>query len=176
MKGCFILKKLVVCTTNFTYFCLNIDSMASLEIELKQQKFADEKVKANINVLYTANWLYNRISTVLKPFLLSHEQFNIMRILRGSHPSPMCQKEILARMIAPQSNVTLILKKLTTKKLVNISRSERDNREYVIEITESGLELLQLIDVELKSKHERFNQLSESEAYHLNALLDKLRE
>jgi hypothetical protein len=37
-------------------------------------------VKANLNVLYTANWLYNRISAVLKPFEVTHEQFNVLRI------------------------------------------------------------------------------------------------
>jgi DNA-binding MarR family transcriptional regulator len=59
-------------------------------------------------------------------------------------------------MISPQSNLTLILKKLTTKKLVSIGRSERDSREYVIEITASGLALLKSIDVQLKSKNDRF--------------------
>jgi DNA-binding MarR family transcriptional regulator len=150
--------------------------MASLETALKQKKFTDEKVKANINVLYTANWLYNRISAMLKPFAITHEQFNVLRILRGSHPTPMCQKDILARMIAPQSNLTLILKKLTAKQLVSISRSERDNREYVIEITKAGLELLQQIDNQFKTKGERFNQLTKAEAMQLNELLDKLRE
>jgi len=68
--------------------------MASLEEEIQQSSFANEHIKANLNVLFTANWLYNKISSILKPYNLTHEQFNVLRILRGSHPRSMCQKDI----------------------------------------------------------------------------------
>jgi DNA-binding MarR family transcriptional regulator len=150
--------------------------MASFEQEIKQANFANENLKANLNVLFTANFLYNKITTALKPFNLTHEQFNVLRILRGSHPNSMCQKDVLSRMIAPNSNVTLIIKKLLDKKWVTVEQSERDKREYVINITETGLELLARINDELKSKEMVSNKLTTSEAFHLNALLDKLRE
>lgn len=150
--------------------------MASFEQEIKQANFANENLKANLNVLFTANFIYNKITTALKPFNLTHEQFNVLRILRGSHPNSMCQKDVLSRMIAPNSNVTLIIKKLLDKKWVTVEQSERDKREYIINITETGLELLARINNELKSKEMDSNKLSPSEAFHLNALLDKLRE
>lgn len=150
--------------------------MASFEQEIKQASFANENLKANLNVLFTANFIYNKITTALKPFNLTHEQFNVLRILRGSHPNSMCQKDVLSRMIAPNSNVTLIIKKLLDKKWVTVEQSERDKREYVINITETGLELLARINDELKSKEMDSNKLTTSEAFHLNALLDKLRE
>lgn len=148
--------------------------MASLEEAIKQSKFQNEHIKANLNVLYTANWLYNKIAGRLKPFNLTHEQFNVLRILKGSHPKAMCQKDILSRMIAPNSNVTLIVKKLLTKELIEVNQSEIDKREYQINITNAGLELL--IQVEEALKTETISNLSTSEAFHLNALLDKLRE
>jgi DNA-binding MarR family transcriptional regulator len=120
--------------------------MASLEQEIKQSKFANEHVKANINILFTANWLYNRLSAALKPFNITHEQFNVLRILKGSHPKQMCQKDILSRMIAPNSNLTLIVKKLVAKQLINVSQSAVDKREYQINITGPGLTLLSEID------------------------------
>lgn len=150
--------------------------MATFEEEIKQSNFASEQLKANLNVLFTANYLYNKITAALKPFNLTHEQFNVLRILRGSHPNSMCQKNILSRMIAPNSNVTLIINKLVDKGWVKVEQSERDRREYVINITESGLELLSQINEDFKSKEEGINKLTTSEAFHLNALLDKLRE
>ena len=150
--------------------------MASFEQEIKQSNFANEQLKANLNVLFTANFLYNKITTALKPFNLTHEQFNVMRILRGSHPNSMCQKDILSRMIAPNSNLTLIIKKLVDKNWIIVEKAEWDRREYVINITEGGLEVLEQINKVLKSREEFFNKLSTSEAFHLNALLDKLRE
>jgi DNA-binding MarR family transcriptional regulator len=150
--------------------------MASLEEEIKQTKFGNENLKANINVLFTANWLYNKISAYLKPHNLTHEQFNVLRILKGSHPKSMCQKDILSRMIAPNSNLTLIVKKLIAKKLIQVLQSELDKREYQINITDEGIKLLEEIDVEFKNIEKPLNNLTVSEAFHLNALLDKLRE
>ncbi len=149
--------------------------MASLEEEIKQSKFPNEHIKANLNVLFTANWLYNKISANLKPYNLTHEQFNVLRILKGSHPRKMCQKDVLSRMIAPNSNVTLIVKKLVEKQLIVVQQSSLDKREYEINITKSGLKLLEEIDKELKSNSNNISNLSISEAFHLNALLDKLR-
>lgn len=149
--------------------------MATLEEELKQSKFDNELLKANINVLFTANWLYNRISASLKPHNLTHEQFNVLSILKGSHPRSMCQKDILSRMIAPNSNVTLIVKKLITKELIQVVQSEVDKREYKINITEGGIALLQVIHSEFKKRETPWSNLNTSEAFHLNALLEKLR-
>lgn len=157
------------------YICLGIKIMASLEQEIHQERFVNDRIKATLNVLYTANWLNNMINASLKPFNLTHEQYNVLRILRGKHPQCMCQKDILRRMIARNSNITLIIKKLVTKSMVQVLPSAKDGREYEISITPKGLELLTLIDKDLESKKDTMSTLSESEAFHLNALLDKIR-
>ena len=149
--------------------------MASIEEEIQQKKFTNEFLKANINILFTANWLNNKLAVYFKAFNLSNEQFNVLRILRGKHPAQMCQKDILARMIARQSNLTMILKKLVQKGLVNIARSETDGRAYLISITEAGLGTLEKLDIAMEPLQNSFNPLTISEAFHLNALLDKLR-
>jgi DNA-binding MarR family transcriptional regulator len=150
--------------------------MSSLEQAIQQSKFESELVKAHINVLYTSNILANKQATVLKPFNLTQEQFNVLRILRGSMPKSMCQKDILCRMVAPSSNVTLLIKKLVTKKLVHVSQSDIDRREYVINITKAGLNTLAAIDIVLEKTKDEWKQLSEAEAKQLNKLLDKLRQ
>lgn len=147
--------------------------MASLEKELKQSKFDNEILKANINVLFTANWLYNKISANLKPHNLTHEQFNVLRILKGSNPKSMCQKDILSRMIAPNSNLTLIIKKLIDKKHIQVLQSETDKREHQINITKQGIKLLD--EIEIEKSIEPISKLSINEAFHLNTLLEKLR-
>jgi len=149
--------------------------MASIEQEIKQKKFSNELVKANVNLLFTANWLNNRITSLLKPHNVTHEQFNVLRILKGSHPSKMCQKDILSRMIAPNSNMTLLIKKLKDKNFVEVLQSDRDKREYEIAISETGLMLLSKIEAMLQTKISDFNLLDEAEAVVLNTLLDKLR-
>jgi DNA-binding MarR family transcriptional regulator len=150
--------------------------MASLEKEIQQSSFANEHIKANLNVLFTANWLYNKISAILKPYNLTHEQFNVLRILRGSHPRSMCQKDILRRMISPSSNVTLIVKKLVDKEMITVLQSDADRREYVINIKKKGLDLLKELDRHLENQKEHISTLSDSEAKQLNKLLDKMRE
>jgi DNA-binding MarR family transcriptional regulator len=149
--------------------------MASLEKEIQQPVFANEHIKANLNVLFTANWLYNKITTVLKPYNLTHEQFNVLRILRGSHPKSMCQKDILCRMISPSSNVTLIIKKLLQKEMITLIQSDTDRREYVINIKKKGLDLLKELDLRLAKEQGYLSKLSEAEAKQLNKLLEKMR-
>ena len=149
--------------------------MASIEQEIKQKKFSNELVKANVNLLFTANWLNNRITSLLKPHNMTHEQFNVLRILKGSHPRKMCQKDILSRMIAPNSNMTLLIKKLKDKNFVEVLQSDRDKREYEIAISETGLMLLSKIEAIMQTKVTEFNLLDEAEAVVLNSLLDKLR-
>lgn len=148
--------------------------MPSLEQELKSG-FINERVKANLNILFTASFLSNRINSNLKPFGLTHEQFNVLRILRGRYPESMCQKDILNRMIARNSNVTLIIRKLSKKGWVHVGQSPKDRREYEINITQEGLQLLQELDKHLYTQQGDFSSLTESEAFHLNALLDKIR-
>ena len=149
--------------------------MGKLEQDLQQKKFNNEVVKANINILFTANLIYNQISSYLKPYDLTHEQFNVLRILRGKHPECMCQKDVLSRMVAPKSNLTLILKKLVAKNLVSVAQSSKDKREYEISITELGLDKLGILDIEMIKFDHSITNLTESEAIQLNELLDKIR-
>jgi len=149
--------------------------MASIEKELKSKKFTSEQVKSNLNVMFTSNWLNNQVSALLKPFNITSEQYNVLRILKGQHPNSICQKEILARMIAKQSNITLIIRKLKDKKLVEVERLEADRRHYEITISDLGLSLLVKVDVVFNEEMPKINHLSVSEAFHLNSLLDKAR-
>lgn len=147
-----------------------------IEEELQTTNFKDEVQKAGLNILFTAAWLHNKTSCTLKDHGLYHEQYNVLRILRGQGTKRISQKEILCRMINKNSNLTRIIDKLKAKKLVSVQVSETDKREYMIGITKTGINLLNRIDKDLNAQAVSRLNLSESEAFHLNALLDKLRD
>lgn len=146
-----------------------------LEDELKNPHFASEQTKAIINILFTASYLHNHISTHLKKFGLSHEQFNVLRILKGQHPKAVAQKDILHRMIDRNSNLTRIIAKLKEKKLITVNRSETDKREYEISLNESAFALLSQAEEGMVKANPLASRLNVSEAFHLNALLEQIR-
>lgn len=147
-----------------------------LEDEIKTKCFQSEEAKAKMNVMFTASWLHCRISAHLKEFGISHEQYNVLHILRNQHPQVVAQKDILDRMLERNSNLTRILSKLKAKGLVTIERSADDRREYEIKLSAAALPFLDTIH-ESMSKHAcSMHGLSVSESFHLNALLDKMRE
>ena len=146
-----------------------------IEEQLKTAKFATEEQKAQVNVLFTANAIKTNLNNKLKAFDLTHEQFNVLRIIKGQFPVPICVKEITDRMIEANSNTTRILDKLQEKGLVNRTLSERDRRELWIVLTDKGNELLTNISQNFEIDNPFAGRLSMAEASLLNTLLNKLR-
>jgi DNA-binding MarR family transcriptional regulator len=148
----------------------------TIEEELKTQKFQDEYHKATLNVMFTASWLKNKVFQILKNYNLSHEQYNVLRILRGQSPNSLCLREISARMIDRNSNTTRIIDKLEAKGLVACAQSAADKRELNIRVTTTGLALLAEIDTDFNTYQPHLSNLTIEEARILNQLLDKMRE
>lgn len=147
-----------------------------IEEALKTNKFKSDQHKAMINIMFTASWLRSKVVCKLKSYGVSQEQYNVLRILRGSYPNPLCAKDIADRMIDKNSNTTRIMDKLIIKKYVNKWRGKIDRREVNITITEAGLELLKEIDEIEAIDQPNYLNLSDTEAVLLSTLLDKLRE
>jgi DNA-binding MarR family transcriptional regulator len=143
---------------------------------IKQDKFKDEYHKVLINIIYTANDLNLKSTVNLKPFGISPEQFNVLRILRGQHPKPVTVNLIIERMLNKNSNASRLVEKLRLKKLVERTTCNDDRRSVNILITKTGLELLKQLD---KMEEDWINDLkkhlTESEASQLSYLLDKMR-
>lgn len=146
-----------------------------LEEEIKQEKFVSEFQKASINILYTGSWLHTLNATYLKKFEITPEQFNVLRILRGSHPRKMMLAEVASRMIDKNSNCTRLVEKLRQKNLVGREICEDNRRQVDISITEKGLALLKKIDAENSEWTKIIQRISKTEAQELNRILDKLR-
>jgi DNA-binding MarR family transcriptional regulator len=148
----------------------------NLENAILSSKFDSKIQKAGLNVLYTAWWLKTLISRELKGLGLTHEQFNVLRILKGRHPEQMCVRDIARRMIEKNSNVPRIIDRLEIKKLVNRSTSSVDKRETVILLTEDGINILETANKKVKELFDGAVELNEDEAAQLNQLLEKMRD
>ena len=135
-------------------------------------KFKSNKIKALINIKYTANWLSSKEIDFFKPFGISPQQYNILRILRGAKERIKVQT-VKDRMIERAPNATRLMDKLFDKHLIERARCETDRRVVYVKISKAGLELLVRID---KNKNNSFlDKLTEEEAVVLSDLLDKIR-
>ncbi len=146
-----------------------------LEQDLRQERFDNEYEKMVVNILFTGSWLANRNASRLKPFGLTPEQYNVLRILRGSHPKPMMLADITSRMIDRNSNATRLVEKLKLKGFVSREICESNRRQVDISITESGLAVLSKIDEGLDQWLENLKKIPKAEVEELNNMLDKLR-
>ncbi len=145
-----------------------------IDDELKS-KFANPLVKAHVNILFTANKLNYEDYKALKPFGISIQQFNILRILRGQDGQSVNLKLLTSRMIDRVSNTSRLVDKLVDKGLVSRAICEHHRRKVDICITKKGLDLVEEASVAMDSLHKKNNSLSEEELELLSELLDRFR-
>jgi DNA-binding MarR family transcriptional regulator len=142
---------------------------------IHQKQFANAQVKAGINILYTASWLSADQTRLLRPFKISVQQFNVLRILRGLHPGVASLRYLAERMIDQTSNASRLVDKLVLKKLVDRKECPLDRRQVEIKITPEGLELIYAASVEMERKMKGFTLATEEELELLSSILDKIR-
>lgn len=147
-----------------------------IDEEIKQVRWRSEKQKAVINIIFTANWINQQQSRMLKRFDLTSQQYNVMRILRGQQGNPITVKSINERMLDRMSNVSRLVDKLVKKGLVDRQYCQVDRRRVDIVITKKGLAFLDEIDPLIDHFSFNLEALDESEAQQLNDLLDHVRE
>ena len=148
----------------------------SLEEDIKQEKaFQSQRHKAVVNIMYTDGWVRGLISGILKPHGLTNQQYNVLRILRGSSPEPLSTSSIRDRMLDKMSDASRIVDRLFKKGLVDRKTCSTDKRLVDVFISEEGLQLLEKIDVAMNGFNANLDNISEDEAKILNTILDKLR-
>ncbi|MCH2085135.1 MAG: MarR family transcriptional regulator [Saprospiraceae bacterium] len=147
-----------------------------IEQEIQQTVFESEYQKVNINLLFTASWLNQKSAKVLKPFHISWQQFNILRILRGMGDKPATIKTLTERMIDKMSNASRLVEKLKQKGFVERRSCPSDRRQVDIMITKEGLLILEKASHAMKEELNNISDnFSEKEAKDLNELLDRMR-
>ncbi|MEL7342076.1 MAG: MarR family transcriptional regulator [Bacteroidota bacterium] len=146
-----------------------------LEDEIQQKNpFKSAKERSIVNLLFTTNCLVAQQKKMFKPFGITLQQFNVLRILRGQYPNPISTSDIRDRMLDRMSDVSRIVDRLVKKRLVIRKPCKADKRLVDVVINEKGLDLLQQIDedVNIRSFAEGLN---EEQANQLNELLDQFR-
>jgi len=147
-----------------------------LQKEIKQSKFRNEWLKGLVNIIFTYGWAKNNIKKSLKPFDITMQQFNVLRILNGQYPKPITTSEIRLRMLDRMSDVSRIVDRLCKKGLADRQACTHDKRLVDVVITRKGKRLIIAIDQKAEIFDALLGNLNEEEARQLNKLLDKIRE
>ncbi len=146
-----------------------------IEKDINQSKFRNDYQKAGINLIYTFNWMTEKMKILFEKFGLTSQQFNILRILRGAG-QPLSTLQIRQRMLDKMSDTSRIVDRLILKGLAKKVICKTDKRLVDVSITEKGKKLLAKMDEHEYEMDAVFNNLSESEAKTINKLLDKIRQ
>jgi len=145
-----------------------------IEKDISQAKFRSEYQKATINLIYTFNWMSERLKAMLDQYDITPQQFNILRILRGAG-KPISTLQIRQRMLDKMSDTSRIVDRLVKKELVQKVICKTDRRLVDVTISDTGLQLLDRLDSYNEEMDALLGSVNEEEAKMLNHLLDKIR-
>jgi DNA-binding MarR family transcriptional regulator len=146
-----------------------------IEKDINQHHFTSEGQKAVINLIYTSNWITEHIKKVLDDQDITLQQFNILRILRGSDPQPLSTLTIRERMLDKMSDTSRIVDRLVIKGLAVKKICSTDKRLVDVNITDAGKKMLEAIDNKQADMTSVTTNLTDAELKQLNSLLDNLR-
>ena len=142
---------------------------------LKTDHLKDTK-KLVINIMLCAGKATTMMNDALKPFDISMQQFNVLRILRGHKGKPANLSTIQDRMVNKMSNTTRLVDKLIKKNLVDRCICEENRRKVEIIITEDGLKLLDILDPIVDDLENDFSKhITTEELTKLNEILEQVR-
>ncbi len=146
----------------------------SLEKDINQAKFRNNYQRGIINLIFTYNWMTERVKHVFDKEDITAQQFNILRILRGAG-KPISTLQIRQRMLDKMSDTSRIVDRLVIKGLVKKNVCPEDKRLVDISISDKGKKLLANLDKFEPEMDGIFQNLNETEIKALNKLLDKIR-
>lgn len=147
----------------------------SLEKDISQSSFRNDFQKGIINIIYTYNWMNEKMKKVFDKEGITGQQYNILRILRGAG-KPISTLQIRERMLDKMSDTSRIVDRLVLKGLAQKTICKNDKRLVDVSISIKGKKLLEKIDQFEKEMDDILGNLSTAEAKTLNKLLDKIRE
>jgi len=145
-----------------------------IEQDIQQASFRNEFQKMGINLLFTANWLNEQIGKILSEEGVTQQQYNILRILRGS-ATPLSTLKIRERMLDKMSDTSRIVDRLIAKELVVKNTCEKDKRLVDITLSPKGLDLVDQLDQFNDRIDASLKGINASEAATMNQILDKIR-
>ena len=146
-----------------------------IEAVIKATKPMQLHTKTVINLMYRARVVEESVNKILKPYDLSIQQYNVLRILRGQAGKPANLSTVTERMVDPNSNTTRLIDKLLIKKLAKRQVCQSNRRKVELFITPKGLALLEELDPLTEDNNQRILQgLNEEELETLNTFLNNI--
>ena len=147
----------------------------AIDDEIQQTVWKSPYQKVVVNTMFTSRVIEEQSARRLKPYDLTSQQFNILRILRGQKGKPASVKLLVERMLDKSSNASRLVDKLLEKGLVQRTTCPDDRRAVEVRITDSGLALLDTLDRQMDQEREIRKRFTAEEAAQLSSLLDKFR-
>ncbi|HEX8279307.1 MAG TPA: MarR family transcriptional regulator [Segetibacter sp.] len=146
-----------------------------IEKEIPKSYFRNNQHKALVNILFTSNFIMERLKRFLESEEITHQQYNILRILNNSD-APLSTLKIREQMLDKMSDTSRIVERLLKKDLVNKQVCSADKRLVDVTISKKGALLIQQLDKKNDELDGIISNLSQEEIETLNSLLDKVRE
>jgi DNA-binding MarR family transcriptional regulator len=146
----------------------------NIESVLKTKKVLPMHSRIAVHIMLVNNRIIEKVAEALKPFDVSIQQFNVLRILRGQKGEPANLSTIQERMINKMSNTTRLVDKLILKGFVDRSICKKNRRKVEIIITEKGISTLTAMDKAVaNAERDLVRDMSEKELKQLDVLLNK---
>ena len=146
-----------------------------LKDAIKVHAFRSEGQRTMVNILYTCNYLNARFKNLLKPFDLTQQQFNILRILKGQYPKKIRVSDVKDRMVDRNSDITRIVNRMLKKDLITREPGEKDKRQMILSVTKAGLKKLEQVNPLIEEFEESIFQFSKKDMDCFNDFLDQIR-
>ncbi len=147
-----------------------------IEDEIKQKEFKSSYLKAYVNLIYTSNRMVDEQKAFFKKVEITHQQYNVLRILRGKYPESLNPGEIKSVMLDKSPDLTRLVDRLLVKELVERESCQDNRRKVNIKISDKGLKFLEDLEPMIVNATNQYEEnLTDEEASQLSDLLDKLR-
>ena len=143
---------------------------------IKQNQFASPAHEAMLNVMATSSWTMSELAAAMAPHGITPAQYNVLRILHGSHPEKLTCTDVGERLLDRTPDVTRLLGRLERGGLIHRARAEHDRRVVEVGVTEKGIALLKQMRCDVEAAQARcMAHLSEDEQNVLSRLLERMR-
>jgi DNA-binding MarR family transcriptional regulator len=139
-------------------------------------RFSSPQEEVLLTLMRASDHLHRAMQQRLKPSGLTATQYNVLRILRGARPTGLTCSAIGSRMITSEPDITRLLGRLKTQKLLCQQRDTHDRRVVWTHITEKGLDLLAGLDGWIdQAPRELLKELTGAELQEMTRLLKKIQ-
>jgi DNA-binding MarR family transcriptional regulator len=147
----------------------------SIKARLQQRSFASSAEEVVVGLILVAEELSRDVAALCQRRGITHDQYNVLRILRGAGERGLPRCDIAQRMISRSPDATRMIDRLVKLGLVTRGWSETNRRLSIARITPAGLETLAAIQPELESLQARYMaDIAEADQRVMIGVLDRM--